>query len=321
MTGFGGVALGEIFHRASVAMLDEEAEGGERIARELGALFVNPVGGLNRLVRGQWTRRGVNPVDRLPESYLFRAKVGGRRVQEVDSPTQPSSSPTLLLDVALGDVFETEYRSPFDVVSLLAQVSPEGGGLNILRAVGRLYGKEFTNADSWNRHGVVINQRFGYVNSSVYHFGEQSFEVGLQSRWRTGPRGFRISTRFAADVVVLGAIDALDSGLGQREIDYGPGLGAIIEVALERNGITWVSLYNRVRYLISVSGAPADHTLLFSGLDVTIPITDQLGLGAYISGDRRRSDYTEFPDDERSYVESRVYLSWTLASGTPGRAR
>jgi hypothetical protein len=321
MTGFGGVVLGEIFHRASVALIDEEAEGGERIAREIGALFINPVGGLNRLVRGQWSGRGVNPVDRLPESYLFRAKLGGRRVQEVDSPAEALSSPTLLVDVALGDAFETSYRAPFDVIHLLAQVSPEGGGLNLMRAVGRLYGKEFTTAESWHRHQVVVNQRFDYVNNSVYHFGEQTLEVGLQSRWRIGRGDTRISTSFAGDVVMLGAIDALDSGLGQRDIDYGPGLGAIVELALERNGTTYVSFYNRVRYLRSVSGAPADHTLLFSGLDVTIPITAHLGIGAYFSGDRRRSDYTEFPDDERSYLESRVYLSWTLAHGTAGSSR
>lgn len=321
MTGFGGVAMGEMLHRVSRAIIDEEATGGERITRELAALAVNPVGGLNRLVRGQWTGRGVNPVDRLPESYMFRAKAGGRTVREDGSPAGPTTSPTLLLDVAYGDIFETESEAPFDVINVLAQVSPDGGGLNILRAVGRLYGKDLSDRDSWQRHQVVISQRFDYVNNPVYHFGEQSLEVGLQSLWRVGPSGFRLRTRLAGDVVLLGAIDALDAGLGQRAIDYGPGLGVIAELALERAGTTYVSLYNRVRYLRSVSGAPANHNILFSGLDVTIPVTSQLGIGAYMSGDRRRSYYEDFPKDERSYLETRIYLSWTFARETAGSPR
>jgi hypothetical protein len=321
MTGFGGVALGEIMHRAATAVLDEEVEGGERIARELAALAINPVGGLNRLVRGQWTRRGVNPEGRLPESYLVGAKLGGRRVEESGSPPRGTTSPTVLVDVAWGDAFDTEYSGPFDVFDVRAQVSPDGGGLNMLRAVGRLYSKEVTNVSSWHRHQVVISQRFDFVNNPVYNFGQQSLEAAILSRWRSGPRGLRLKTRLAAEAVVLGAIDALEAGFGERTIDWGPGLGAIAEVAIEYNGTTYLSFYNRARYLRSVSGAPAEHTLLFSGFDFTIPITSQLGIGAYVSGDRRYSDYSELPNDERSYEETRIYLTWTLGSGRPERAR
>lgn len=319
MTGYGGVAMGEMLHRISWAILDQEASGAGRIGREAAALAVNPLLGLNRLVGGQWTERGSNPVDRLPESYSFRAKVGGRSVREDGAPDGATSSPTLLLDVAIGDVVETEYEAPFDVINMLAQVSPDGGGLNILRAVGRLYGVDLTGAGSRHRHQLAINQRFDYVNNPVYNFGEQSLELGLNSRWRTGPGEVRLITRLAGDVVMLGAIDALDSGLGQRDIDYGPGLGLIAELAVEVDGTTYVSFYNRIRYLRSVSGAPANHTILFSGFDLTIPVTSELGIGAYVSGDRRRSYYTDFPNDVRSYLETRVYLTWTLAAGTPGR--
>ena len=319
MTGFGGVAMGEVLHRISATIVDERATGSERIVRELGAMVVNPMNGFNRLVRGQWNDVGPNPPDRLPDSYLFRTAVGGRRVHEEGSGDGTTYSPTLLLEVVLGDVFTTPSRAPFDVITAFAQVSPDGGGANVLRATGRLYGTELTPPESWHRHALVFNQRFDYVNNPVYHFGEQSLEAGLESRWRTGPGGLRVSTRFAGSVVMLGAIDALDAGSGNRVIDYGPGLGAIVEASLERDGQRYVSFYNRVRYLRSVSGARADHTMLFSGVDITIPITSQLGVGAYLSGDRRRSDYSEFPLDERSYVETRVYLTWTFDDRVPGR--
>jgi hypothetical protein len=87
---------------------------------------------------------------------------------------------------------------------------------------------------------------------------------------------------------------------------------------LERGGHTYASFYNRVRYLRSVSGAPANHNLFFSGLDVSIPVTSQIAIGAHVSGDQRRSYYEDLPKDVRSYLETRIYLSWTFARGTPG---
>jgi len=311
MTGFGGVAIGEIMHRVSSAILDEQATGGERLTREIAALFVNPMRGVNRLVRGEWNDRRANPPDRLPGSYMFRTSLGGRTIRENGPDARPTRSPTLLIDITLGDVFEADRSSPFDVITLLAQISPDGGGVNILRATGRLWGNELTPLESWHRHALFVNQRFDYVNNPAYHFGEQSIETGLASSWRTGPRGLRLNSRVAADVVMLGAIDAWDEFRGSRNYsDFGPGVGAIAEVSLERNGTRYLSWYNRVRYLRTVSGEPADHTILFSGFDITVPITPSFGVGAHISGDRRKSYFAELDDVERSYTETRVYLSW-----------
>jgi hypothetical protein len=289
--------------------------GRERVTREIAAFLVDPMRGANRLLRGEWNEQRANPPDRLPESYLFRASVGGRTIRERGRSDDPTRSPTLLIDVTLGDVFDTRRSAPFDVITLHAQISPDGGGVNILRGTGRLWGRDLTSRVRWHRHQLLINQRFDYVNNPAYHFGEQSLETGIESRWRTGPGGLRIQSRVAADVVMLGAIDALDPGRGIRDTDYGPGLGAIVEVALERNGTRYLSWYNRVRYLRSVSGAPADHTILFSGFDLTVPIRPWLGIGAHISGDRRRSYYADFPKITRSYTETQVYLAWTPARG------
>jgi len=318
MTGYGGVALGEIIHRVSSAIIDEQARGGGRIAREFAALAVDPVGGVNRLFRGQWTRRGPNPPDRLPESYVFSGKFGFRGVEQVNSPDGPIRSPTLIFNVSLGDAFETEYQAPYDVVDLFAQISPDGGGVNNMRAVGRLYPTNLNSSEGWHRHQLQVSQRFTYVNNPVYKYGEQSFELGLASRWRIGIGDVRLNTRLAGNVVALGAIDALDAGFGYRDIDYGPGLGAIFEASLDRGGYTFISFYNRARYLRSVSGAPANHNLLFSGLDISIPLSERLGVGAYLSGDRRRSYYFELPKTEVSYVETRFYVTWAFAQGVPG---
>ena len=59
--------------------------------------------------------------------------------------------------------------------------------------------------------------------------------------------------------------------------------------------------------------------MLFTGFDLTIPITSRFGIGLYVSRDWRRSYYAELPNYQRSYRETRVYATWTPARGAPGQ--
>src|SRR5258706_9222649 len=76
MTSFGGITLGEVFHRIGATIRDNGATGRGRTLRELAALPMDPIGSLNRLVRGQWRAPGVNSPRPGPGSYAFR--IGGR---------------------------------------------------------------------------------------------------------------------------------------------------------------------------------------------------------------------------------------------------
>src|SRR6266478_997005 len=78
MTSFRGITLGEVFHRISATIRDNRATGRGRTLREIAALPRDPIGSLNRLVRGQWRARGVNPPEHDPGSYVFRIGVGAR---------------------------------------------------------------------------------------------------------------------------------------------------------------------------------------------------------------------------------------------------
>jgi hypothetical protein len=108
--------------------------------------------------------------------------------------------------------------------------------------------------------------------------------------------------------------------VGERTYDFGPGLGGRLELALERDGRTYLAFYNRVEYLHSVSGAPANHLILFSGLEGSVPLARGLAVGFYLSGDARRSRYPGSPDNTRQFLETRVFLSWTRARQAPAGA-
>lgn len=309
MTTFGGIALGEISHRVASTIRNTETRGAERLAREIGATLVDPIGGLNRLLRGDWSRTGPNPPEHRPGAFEFRLKAGVRKLYG-DSTGIRDLSPTILLDVGYGDPFAQAYRDPFDVFTLHAQVSPGGGGVNALEGRGRLFQLELPWWGSRIRHVLVITHRYDYINNPAYSFGLQSVEVGMASRFPL-VKSFELRTRLAGDLAVLGAIDAPFSGVGTRTYDFGPGAGATLEVVLARRGRTYVVLRNRGEYLHSVSGAPANHLVAFSSLEGNIPLAWGLGVGFHFSGYARISRYAGDVEDTREFFETRLFVSWT----------
>ena len=254
-------------------------------------------------------------------AFFLRINEGVRRVHE-DSAGISNTAPTILADLGYGDPFERDWSEPFDVFQVRAQVSPGGGGLNLLQASGRLYQGSLLRWGARTRHVFAINQRYDFIKNPVYSFGQQSLEAGMLSRFGV-PRRFNIRTKLAVDAAVLGAIDAPYGGIGERTYDFGPGLGATLDARLERDGITYVALYNRGEYLHSVSGAAANHWIFFSGLEVTVPIKYGVGLGFYVSGDTRSSRYAgQSSANVRQFLETRLFVSFTTsrpASALEGR--
>lgn len=78
-TTLGGMTRGEVAHRASVLILDNTAGGANRLWREIAAGIINPVGAINRLLRGEMTRDFPNPDDRFPSGFNLSVDGGYRR--------------------------------------------------------------------------------------------------------------------------------------------------------------------------------------------------------------------------------------------------
>jgi len=310
MTSFGGITLGETFHRVAASIRDNRRHGGERLLREVVALPFDPMGGLNRLLRGEWTRTGPNPLAHDEGRYVLRLGAGWRAIADTGTTDTVTSSPTILAALDYGDRFLRPYHAPFDVFTLRAQVSPGGGGLNLLQASGRLYGTDITRADGKHRQLLEFNQRYDFVANPAFHFGAQSVEFGLASRWQM--RGvWTARTDLFVDGIVLGALDAPYSGVGERTYDFGPGGGFRADVILERRGVPFLTLLGRTEYVHSVSGAEADHVVGMGGVQANVGIARGLGVALHTAYYRRTSRYTDRPREEREFPEVRLLLNWT----------
>lgn len=310
MTSFGGITLGEVFHRVGSTIRNNRAGGGTRILREVAALPVDPIGGLNRLLRGQWTAQGDNPPEHAPQDYVLRLG-GGLRFAKAFRTDSLTRMGTFLVDLLYGDQVGQLFKAPFDVFNVRVLLSTEGG-LNALRASGRLYGKSLNNPNGRTRHMLAVNQRYDFYKNPSQSVGGQSVEIGINSRWLIGSKGFGIRTALFGDGIFLGAIDAPGTGLGDRNYDFGPGVGARWEFALEKHGARFLRVFSQLEYIHAVSGASADHLVDFGGIEAAIPITRGLGLSASSTIFSRTSRYSDGrPRDARDYPEARLLLVWT----------
>jgi len=96
-TGLGGIALGEMFHRVAATIRNNESGGGARLLRELVAIPFDPVGSVNRLVSGEWGRRGPNPAEHNPVASVLRIGAGAGIVRAPrPAPYQPQRREALL---------------------------------------------------------------------------------------------------------------------------------------------------------------------------------------------------------------------------------
>ena len=314
MTSFGGITLGEMFHRVGATIRDNRARGFGRTLRELAALPVDPIGGFNRLIRGQWTGTGPNPAEHDPGSLFLRVGGGIRFARRLSADSGFLSMGTVLVDLFYGDQVSEAYKAPFDVFSLRLLVTPQG--MNALRGSGRLYGTNLNSPTGRNRHMLAVNQRYDFIKNPAQSVGGQSVEVGINSRFPFGSKGFAVRTALFGDGILLGAIDAPGTGFGERNYDFGPGLGARWEVALEKNGQRFLRVFSQLEWIHAVSGASADHGVNFGGIEGALPITRQLAFAASSTVFGRVSSYSDGrPRDSRDYPEARLLIVWTSRSG------
>jgi Domain of unknown function (DUF3943) len=310
MTSFGGITLGEMFHRVGATIRDNRRTGLNRTIREISALPIDPIGGFNRILRGQWRGLGPNPPEHDPGAYVLRLGGGIRFAKRLNADSGFWSMGTFLLDLLYGDQVGQEYKAPFDVFNVRLLITSQG--INALRASGRLYGANLNSPTGRNRHMLAINQRYDFIKNPAQSVGGQSVEIGINSRWLFGSKGFGIRTAIFGDGIILGAIDAPGTGFGERNYDFGPGVGARWEVGLERHGVRFVRLFSQIEYIHAVSGASADHTVNFGGIEAAVPIARRLGLAASSTIFGRVSHYTDGRTrDARDYPEARLLLVWT----------
>ena len=312
MTTFGGITLGEMFHRSAWLIRDTTDTGGSRLTREIVAAVLDPVTGINRFIDRDALRVVEKPASLIPSAFAAAFDTGLLWRGENVSFREASGEPFLQANVAYGTPSRGRSTVPFDAFYVNVRFGGGGSAISEVRGRGRLTGTPLggkPGADS--RHSLHFASLIGYDydNNSAYQFGGQEIAGAFTSDWRLAPT-WRLVTTVSGGFLALGAIDSIYDSGKERDYDFGPGLSYGGSVALMREGHPFLRGNYSAVWLRSVDGARADHWTQNVRVDLLLPIKGRLGLGTAGEFIRRRSYYDEAEDVLQRFPQVRMYLSW-----------
>ena len=126
-TTAGGVYMGETAYRLSSLLLDNTSSGSERTFREIGAFFLNPIRGFNRLVTGKSNGYSENPDEWRPGYLGGRATLGTNHVADGTDLSKSQNAFLLKLSFLYGDPFaDLADPDPFDYFTLRTALTLHG---------------------------------------------------------------------------------------------------------------------------------------------------------------------------------------------------
>ena len=306
-TTLGGMTRGEVSHRLSNMILDNTSTGGSRVVREIGAAILNPVGALNRLLRGEMSREFANPSDRFPSLVVLSADLGYRHIN--GGAPHPNQA-TLSLSFLYGDPFEGDLHRPFDSFWIGIDLNSPGGVLaSRIEERGILKGWELTDPTDSVRHIFGFSQEYEYLNNAAQVFGAQIFSVGLLSKYSLGEKLMALTdaTVFVFPLAGIQTTDFENPETG-RNYDYAPGGGARIAGRIYVGGREIVGAGYGVAWASTANGVSNSNTLQFFRAVARLPL-GPVSAGAGYSWYSRKTTYPGFFEARKTQSELRVFVN------------
>src|SRR4051812_25550816 len=310
-TTLGGIALGEMFHRAAWLIRDPRRTGKARLWSEIGATVLDPVTGLNRFASGDASLVSEKPPDMVPASLRGFTSAGLLWRGSQGAAFSATGQPFLETQVFYGNIERGRSRTPYETFAVRLRF---GGGSAFSEAYvrGRLLGQPLSHGLQFN-----VRQTYDYQSNDAYATGAQSFEAVLGARPSLS-RHYAMTIMGWGGLTVLGAVDSLPLGVtekpaetqgaagqgvseGPRFYDYGPGsdFGAFAHLDRDRRSLV-VFDYN-ARQIYSLDGVRANHFLQRVRTDFLIPLHGPLGVGTSLEYFSRKSYYQDPQHTRQSY--------------------
>ncbi len=305
-TSVGGTAIGESLYRTAYLVWDNRATGLDRVWREFAGFLLNPVGGFNRAVRGEWSRVGPNPQDLRPTESGAYLEAGARSVEEGESGTM---SEHWFFDVTLqyGNPFEGGFRSPFDAFRLAFQINgSDESPVGRLQVEGALWGTSLMQSER-ARHVFSLLQNFDYINNEAYETGGQRLSGALLSGFKLSD-GVYVGTKVQGSVLLLWGVSSDYAETVGRDYDFGPGAGLRLEGALNALRTDLVEVTYDLFWQNSLNGVKGHNFIHLLAARASTPIWKSLGAGVEFRFMSRNSSYRDFPNVRRNVPEFRAFL-------------
>ncbi len=307
----GGVYMGETAYRLSSLLLDNTATGSERTFREIGAFFVNPIRGFNRLMTGKSSHVGLNPADWRPSYLGGHLSAGTNHVADGTDFHNSTGAYLLKGKFLYGAPFDDlADPDPFDYFSIRAALTVHGRYplIHEVTGTGLLYGRKFDHGED-NRSLFGIFQDYDYFDSRVYQFGGQSVGAGLFSLFNK-TSSFQILTGAQLNAVILGGSNVGFETAEGREYNYTTGAKFKVFGMLDHQKYGSFALRYWVYWFHTISGVEGDEFVHWAQATLNPRLYKKWGLGLEYTYYLRNSYFDDYPQTHLKNLELRTFLSY-----------
>lgn len=307
-TGIGGAAVGESLHRLSAMIWDNKAHGSNRFWREVGGFLVNPMGGLNRLFRGEMNDHFANPKDRYPDFFLTNVEFGSRSIGEERLWESDTTRAYFKGGFAYGDPFAGDNEKPFESFDFAIQLYfGDKNGIGQLETKGLLFAVPVSESDE-SIHMVGAFHHFDYIDNNAYEYGSQSISGSYLSKVSMG-RATLVTQFHAMGHILAGTASDYEDFTG-RSYSYGPGVGFKFKTVLYRGKRPFFTLGNNTSWIWAVNGDSAEHFVSYSYARLDVPLGEVFGVGTQYDVYFAEREYADFPDVHQRNPELRFFMNW-----------
>ncbi|MEN9570238.1 MAG: hypothetical protein RL172_1469, partial [Bacteroidota bacterium] len=311
-TSLGGIALGEMTYRLSQRIFNNRSHGFKRQVSEVGGFVVNPMGGLNRVIDGQWGRvTNTDPYENAPMALMV--DMGGRKANATFKQAVNNGKAEFYtrLQLLYGEPFKN-FNKPFSNFSVLAELGADDSAkLNTLQVNGLLYGKQMGAGKSSNNF-LFITMNYDFYKNAVLNYGAQSFTAKFLSDKKIGKRsGMQFSG--GAGIIALAAVPNKYLYYGEgRNYDYGPGVNLNASIGFNIANRVFYNLAYRGSWFSTINGARSNYFLHTSTSELRVAVNKHFSIGSEGGIFQFKGNFKDYADYENKYKFLRLYAGYRV---------
>lgn len=314
-TTYGGIILGEMTHRIARHILGRGSRD-RRLTRsnEIGAFFVNPVNGINRLLDGKWAKiDAYNGVD--SSTVWAEVNMGIRRfdAKEGDLLKKGKNGSYGRLRLWYSNGAENIKR-PFDQFYVNLEFGKgDSTFINAVNVHALLYGNKFFKTKRGEHYGV-LSANYDFYNNDAFFYGAQSLNYNWNSEFRYKKRN-RLNMSLGLGAILLAAVpDPYLLYGASRNYNYGSGAGYRYHGELSvLNRLLITGDYNGGVFF-TISGNDSYYILHAGTLEASLRIIKNFSLNmssGYFALEGHFDD-EKYPDFNRKFPTGRVSIGYNV---------
>ena len=310
-TPITGSIVGEILWRMSDLIIDQSANGFERVAREFSSTLLNPLRGFNRMINGEMWTHGTSTVGQSTDVDLDLS-VGALNVFFDNNFEKNMIFLMMRANLSYGDQFNVNAnKKPFDFFSLSVELNA-GPGEDIFSifASGVLW-DDPVRLFSSSRSMFGIYQDFDLINNRLFKLYATTVTGQLVYETALSPN-VDLHSILGISAMFMGATNSEYSSEYDMDHKVGPGASGRIGFNFSvKNTLDLYTYYKRY-WIHTLSGEASDQFVGLLNAGVSVQHSPALKFAFEAILYERYGRYTHFPNTTSYNTAFRLFTTYRL---------